>query len=137
MEFEITLICDVVIRIWRFFLLALSPFIMHSLRAGTKGYFEWIDHEWKHRWIFVIEEVWTMAEWGHCRRRKIAAAATLLMPGKAARGLVQLHKLRPTVQTGRVTMSIVPGHIFREQNTPRFPPTKNKNSNSRKLMYAL
>jgi len=36
-----------------------------------------------------------MAERGHCRRRKIAAAATLLMPGKAARGLVQLHKLRP------------------------------------------
>lgn len=34
-----------------------------------------------------------MAERGHCRRRKIAAAATLLMPGKAARGLVQLHKL--------------------------------------------
>jgi len=39
--------------------------------------------------------MWTMAERGHCRRRKIAAAATLLMPGKAARGLVQLHKLRP------------------------------------------
>lgn len=65
-----------------------------------------------------------MAERGHCRRRKIAVVATLLMPGKAARGLVQLHKLRPTVQTGRVTMSIVPGHIFREQNTTFSPNEK-------------
>lgn len=95
---------------------------MHSLRGGTKGYFGWIDREWKHRWIFVIEEVWTMAERGHCRRRKIAAAATLLMPGKAARGLVQLHKLRPRYKLAGLQCRLFRATFFRGRNQPRFSP---------------
>lgn len=94
---------------------------MHSLRdrGETKGYFGWIDREWKHRWIFVIEEVWTMAERDHCRRRKIAVA--LLMLGKAARGLVQLHKLRPQYKLAGLQCRLFRWHVFRARNAPRFP----------------
>lgn len=98
-------------------------FIMHSLRdrAETKGYFGWMDRcEWKHRWIFVIEKVWTMVENGTVGgRRKIAVA--LLMLGKAARGLVRLHKLRPRYKLAGLQCRLFRWHVFRVRNRPRFP----------------
>lgn len=63
-----------------------------------------------------------MVERGHCRRRKIAAAATLLMPGKAARGLVQLHKLRPRYKLAGLQCRLFGSRFFRGPKRATFPP---------------